>query len=106
MENVADKFQRHMEGGGRSSSRLSSVQSGAGPSEGKTLFSQKALQLWFFTLTLTAQNETDDGIAEVVYYSDKYHDTDSSVAARFMFKKAGVRLTPYQPSGRKAELEL
>ena len=46
------------------------------------------------------------GIAEVVYYSDKYHDTDSSVAARFMFKKAGVRLTPYQPSGRKMELEL
>ena len=46
------------------------------------------------------------GIAEVVYYSDKYHDTDSSVAARFMFQKAGVRLTPYQPSGRKAELEL
>ena len=37
------------------------------------------------------------GIAEVVYYSDKYHDTDSSVAARFMFQKAGVRLTPYQP---------
>ena len=34
------------------------------------------------------------------------HDTDSSVAARFMFKKAGVRLTPYQPSGRKMELEL
>ena len=46
------------------------------------------------------------GIAEVVYYSVKYHDTDSSVAARFMFKKAGVRLTPYQPSGRKMELEL
>ena len=46
------------------------------------------------------------GFAEVVYYSDKYHDTDSSVAARFMFQKAGVRLTPYQPSGRKAELEL
>ena len=23
-----------------------------------------------------------------------------------MFKKAGVRLTPYQPSGRKMELEL
>ena len=46
------------------------------------------------------------GIAEVVYYGDKYHDSDSSVAARFMFKKAGVRLTPYQPSGRKAELEL
>ena len=48
----------------------------------------------------------EPGIAEVVYYSDKYHNTDSSVAARFMFQKAGVRLTPYQPSGRKAELEL
>ena len=46
------------------------------------------------------------GIAEVVYYGDKYHDSDSSVAARFMFKKAGVRLTTYTPSGRKAELDL
>ena len=46
------------------------------------------------------------GISEVVYYGDKYHDSDSSVAARFMFKKAGVRLTAYTPSGRKAELEL
>ena len=46
------------------------------------------------------------GISEVVYYGDKYHDSDSSVAARFMFKKAGVRLTPYTPSGRKTELEL
>ena len=46
------------------------------------------------------------GIAEVVYYGDKYHDSDSSVAARFMFKKAGIRLTSYTPSGRKIELEL
>ena len=46
------------------------------------------------------------GIAEVVYYGDKYHDSDSSVAARFMFKKAGVRLTAYTPSGRKELLEL
>ena len=37
------------------------------------------------------------GISEVVYYGDKYHDSDSSVAARFMFKKAGVRLTAYTP---------
>ena len=46
------------------------------------------------------------GISEVVYYGDKYHDSDSSVAARFMFKKAGVRLTAYTPSGRKELLEL
>lgn len=46
------------------------------------------------------------GISEVVYYGDKYRDSDSSVAARFMFKKAGVRLTAYTPSGRKELLEL
>ena len=46
------------------------------------------------------------GISEVVYYGDKYHDSDSSVAARFMSKKAGVRLTAYTPSGRKELLEL
>ena len=46
------------------------------------------------------------GISEVVYYGDKYHDSDSSVAARFMFKKAGVKLTAYTPTGRRAELEL
>mgnify|MGYP000411732859 CR=1 FL=1 len=35
------------------------------------------------------------GIAEVVYYSDKYHDTDSSVGRPVHVPKAGVRLTPY-----------
>ena len=29
------------------------------------------------------------GIGEIVYYDDKYHDSDSSVAARFMLKKGG-----------------
>ena len=43
---------------------------------------------------------------EVVYYGDKYHDSDSSIAARFMFEHAGVRLTPYKPTGRRVELEL
>ena len=43
---------------------------------------------------------------KVVYYGDKYHDSDSSIAARFMFEHAGVRLTPYKPTGRRVELEL
>ena len=46
------------------------------------------------------------GIGEIVYYDDKYHDSDSSVAARFMLKKAGVRLTPYHASGRQVEFTL
>ena len=44
--------------------------------------------------------------SEIVYYGDKYHDSDSSVAARFMLKKAGVRLTAYQPSGREVTFTL
>ena len=46
------------------------------------------------------------GIGEIVYYDDKYHDSDSSVAARFMLKKAGVHLTPYHPSGREVTFTL
>ena len=39
------------------------------------------------------------GIAEVVYYSDKYHDTDSSVAARFMFQRPASGSPPISPAG-------
>lgn len=46
------------------------------------------------------------GIAEIVYYGDKYHDSDSSVAARFMLQKAGVRLTAYHPTGREVTFTL
>ncbi len=42
------------------------------------------------------------GISEVVYYGDKYHDSDSSVAARFMFEKGrrtADRLHPQRAGG-------
>ncbi len=53
-----------------------------------------------------AKSIIQSGIKEVVYYSDKYHDTDSSFAARVMFKKAGVKLTPYKPTGREVSFTL
>ena len=59
-----------------------------------------------FPMQRVHQGHHPVGHCEVVYYGDKYHDSDSSVAARFMFKKAGVKLTAYQSTGRKAELEL
>ncbi len=46
------------------------------------------------------------GIKEIVYFSDKYHDTPSSIAARFMLKKAGVKMTPYTPTGREIAFTL
>ncbi len=44
------------------------------------------------------------GISEVVYLSDKYHDTPSTKASRRMLTAAGVRLTQLRPT--KASLVL
>ena len=44
------------------------------------------------------------GITEVVYLSDKYHDTPSTVASRRMLNAAGVKLTQLKPT--KAQLVL
>lgn len=44
------------------------------------------------------------GISEVVYLSDKYHDTPSTTASRRMLLAAGVKLTQFKPS--KSEIVL
>ncbi len=44
------------------------------------------------------------GIREVVYLSDKYHDTPSNVASRRMLRAAGVKLTQLNPT--KAQIVL
>ncbi len=46
------------------------------------------------------------GISEVVYLSDKYADSEATIASKKMFDMVGVKYTPYQPSGRKIELDL
>ena len=45
-------------------------------------------------------------VSKVVYFDDKYHDTDATRAARKMLDAAGVKYEQYQPSGRKAEIDL
>lgn len=40
------------------------------------------------------------GVQEVIYYSDKYHDTDGARAARKMLDAAGVKYRQYQETGR------
>ncbi|MBQ7333248.1 MAG: dCMP deaminase family protein [Clostridia bacterium] len=44
------------------------------------------------------------GVAEVIYLSDKYHDTPSTKASRRMLEAAGVKLTQLKPT--KAQLVL
>ena len=46
------------------------------------------------------------GIAEIVYFSDKYADSEGTVASKKMFDMVGIKYTPYQPTGRKVTLEL
>lgn len=46
------------------------------------------------------------GVKRVVYLSDKYAGSDSTMAAKMMFKMAGVEFTEYQPSGHKVRMEL
>jgi dCMP deaminase len=38
-----------------------------------------------------------NGIVEVIYLSDKYHDTNSCIAARRMFDLAGVKYRQFTP---------
>lgn len=46
------------------------------------------------------------GIREIVYYSDKYADTDSTIASKKMFDSAGVTYRAYESKGRSVTLDL
>ena len=46
------------------------------------------------------------GIAEVVYMSDKYAESDSVLASKRMFATAGVKFREYNISGKTLELKL
>ena len=46
------------------------------------------------------------GIAEVIYYEDKYAGSDSVVASKRMFDMVGIKYIPYHPTGRTMELRL
>ena len=45
------------------------------------------------------------GINEIIYLSDKYADTEATQASKKMFNMVGVKLTKYEPSGRKLTIE-
>ena len=46
------------------------------------------------------------GIKRVVYFSNKYADTDSVKASFFLFKKCGVEVEEYTPSGKELILSV
>lgn len=46
------------------------------------------------------------GVSEIIYYSDKYASTDITLAAKRMFRSAGIKLTPYEFTGKTEEIRL
>ena len=70
---------------------------------GKDLTGAK-LYVALFPCNECAKAIIQSGIEEVVYLSDKYHNTAPTMASRRMFESAGITLTPY--SGRTEPLEL
>lgn len=46
------------------------------------------------------------GIKSLVYYEDKYADSDSVKASKAMFDRVGVTYTPYAPTHRNVTLSL
>ncbi len=46
------------------------------------------------------------GIREVIYYSDKYADSDSTIAAKRMFDMVGIRYRQYQLEDKTLNLTL
>ena len=64
---------------------------------GKNLSGSK-LYVSLFPCHECAKAIIQSGVKEVVYLSDKYHDTPSTVASRKMLNAAGVKLTQIKPT--------
>ena len=46
------------------------------------------------------------GIKEVVYWDDKYADTDGVKASKMMFRLSGVAIRQYQPTDREIKIRV
>ena len=46
------------------------------------------------------------GIKRVVYYDNKYADTESTKASCILFEKCGIKFDPYKPTNRSITLSL
>lgn len=46
------------------------------------------------------------GVKEIIYLSDKYDKTPSTICSKKMFRSAGVEIRPFEASGKKIEIEL
>lgn len=64
------------------------------------------LYVTLFPCNECAKALIQSGISQVIYYEDKYADSDSVIASKRMFDMVGIRYTPYKRTGRGVELAL
>ena len=72
---------------------------------GKSLKGSK-IYVALFPCNECAKAIIQTGISEVIYLSDKYHDTDAMRASRRMLTSAGVKLTQINPTKGQIVLSL
>ena len=72
----------------------------AGSLEGCTAY------VTLFPCNECAKSIIQSGIKEVVYKSDKYADSDATIASKKMFDMTGVRYRQYESTGRSITIEL
>ena len=64
------------------------------------------LYVTLFPCNECAKSIIQSGIKEVVYKSDKYSDSDATIASKRMFNMAGVTYRQYESTGRSITIEL
>lgn len=74
--------------------------SGTGPLKGAKLYTT------LFPCNECAKAIIQSGIAKVIYYEDKYADTDAVKASKRMFDMVGVSYAPYRKTGRSMTISL
>ena len=70
---------------------------------GKSLVGAK-LYVSLFPCNECAKAIIQCGIKEVVYMSDKYADTQGTIASKRMLSSAGVKLTKFEPTHKRIEI--
>ncbi|MBQ9080872.1 MAG: dCMP deaminase family protein [Clostridia bacterium] len=73
-------------------------------SRGKTLEGAR-IYVGLFPCNECAKSIIQAGVSEVVYLSDKYHNTPSTIASRRMLEAAGVKLTQLKPRTKSLLLD-
>lgn len=71
---------------------------------GKSLIGTK-IYVALFPCNECAKAIIQSGIKEVIYLSDKYSTTDSTIASKRMLQSAGVKLTHFEPEKKELVLD-